>query len=107
MSIPYPGPFLFDHGVVSKWQSTAIGVYFCGRLAPDGKFYPLYVGRAIGEGGIRSRLLQHLLEDKWPDVTHFHFNVCTTEREAIDLEAMQIALIQPKYNVQGKRALWP
>lgn len=98
----YPGPYDYDHSVVSKWQSTDMGVYFCGYLTSSGKIFPLYIGRAVGEGGIRSRLLQHLLEDKWPNVTHFCFSVCSTEREAINYEAQQIALLQPKLNIQGK-----
>lgn len=102
MSTPYPGPYAYDDDVVSKWQSSAIGVYFCGYLTSSGKILPLYIGRAIGEAGIRGRLLQHLLENKWRDVTHFCYNVCASEREAMDLEAQQIALHRPKYNIQGK-----
>ena len=60
------------------------------------------VGRGVGDGGIRGRLLNHLRNDYWPDVTHFGYCVCSTAKEAEDFEASEIKRLQPKYNTQGK-----
>ncbi len=98
----FQGPYSFDENTVGKWNSEVIGVYYCGAKTTDGKLTVYYVGRAVGDGGIRDRLLQHLAEKKWYDVTHFGYEVCGTEQEAINHEASEIFEIKPKYNVQGK-----
>lgn len=100
MGIHYKGPYSYNNKTVADWESSPIGVYYCGTPHPTGDVSPLYVGRAIGDGGIRTRLLQHLAEDKWPDVTHFSYTTCDSSKEAIDLEAAEITRIQPKYNKQ-------
>jgi excinuclease UvrABC nuclease subunit len=62
----------------------------------------LYVGRAVGKEGIRGRLLQHLQEDYWPNVSHFGYCLCNTTKEAEEHEANEIKRLQPKHNKQGK-----
>jgi len=99
---PYKGPYSFDKFTVSNWNSTAIGVYFCGSLTQQGMLVCHYVGQAVGEGGLRGRLLRHLSENKWPSVTHFGYIACETVWEASTLEAQEIARLQPHYNTQGK-----
>ena len=98
----YQGPYLFDKGVLTKWPNQSIGVYYCGYLRPDGSFITLYVGKACSEGGIRGRLLQHVTELKWPDVTHFGYKICDFEGETCAHETTEIVRLQPKYNKIGK-----
>lgn len=102
-----PGPFPYSLATVRGWQYAFIGVYYCGYTLPNGNFLPLYIGRAVADGGIRGRLLQHLNEDIWPGATHFRYATCTSADEAVTFEAQEIARCQPKYNKQGKRLLWP
>jgi len=102
MIYDYAGQYPYKDGVVRGWDSSAIGVYYCGYPLSNGLLATLYVGRAVGEGGIRNRLMQHLQEDFWSDVNHFGYRVCTTVKEAEDLEASEIKRLQPKYNKQGK-----
>jgi excinuclease UvrABC nuclease subunit len=98
---PFKASYAYDEEIVNNWESDAIGVYYCGAKTIDDKLRIYYVGRAIGDGGIRARLLQHLQESKWYDVTHFGYCVCDAANEAIDLEASEIALYSPKYNTIG------
>lgn len=103
----YEGEYSFNKATVEGWNSTAIGVYYVGSRAANGSFASiLYVGKATGDGGIRTRLLQHLSENKWPDATIFGYKVCSTAAEAEAHEAAEIKRLQPKYNVVGK-AVWP
>jgi hypothetical protein len=95
-------PYRYEKKIIEDWNSKAIGVYYCGVLAPGGKLTLYYIGSAVGEDGIRGRLLDHLGEDKWHDVTHFGYHVCDTEKEALDHEASEIFKYKPKYNTQGK-----
>ncbi|TSC76475.1 MAG: hypothetical protein G01um101431_608 [Parcubacteria group bacterium Gr01-1014_31] len=98
----YQGPFLYNDEVISSWNSNAIGVYYCGYLNSREVLITLYVGKGAGEGGIRNRLLEHLRNEYWPDVTHFGYCVCDTKEDANNFEAVEIARLKPKYNVQGK-----
>lgn len=98
----YNGHYSYNEEVIGNWNSSAIGVYFCGYPQADESLGALYIGRAIGQDGIRGRLLQHLREDNWPEVTHFGYRICDTEQEAIKLEADEIERIKPSYNTQGK-----
>lgn len=100
MIYDYSGHFPYSHGVISEWNSNAIGVYYCGYPTTTG-FTALYIGRATSDSGIRGRLIDHLREDNWPGVTHFSYRQCSTEAETIRLEADEIARCQPKYNTQG------
>ena len=96
------GPFNYTNAGVSAHAPDDIGVYYCG--VPNSKDMNVYyVGRAAqGKSSIRSRLQDHLSENKWRDVTCFGYKTTTTEQEAIDLEAREIKRLQPKYNQVGK-----
>lgn len=98
----YKGNYPYNEKTIIAWDSNAIGVYYCGYPRTDGKLLVLYVGKATSDQGIRGRLLQHLEEDKWPDVSHFGYCVCSTSKEAEDFEASEIERCKPKYNTQGK-----
>ncbi|MCR4277386.1 MAG: hypothetical protein NUV87_04635 [Candidatus Roizmanbacteria bacterium] len=103
---PYKGHYQYNEKVISEWDSTAIGVYYCGYPLTNGNLSVLYVGKATSDTGVRGRLLQHLSEDKWPDVSHFGYCVCSTSKEAEDFEASEIERLKPKYNTQGKSYGW-
>lgn len=98
----YKGNYPYNEKVIGDWNSTAIGVYYCGRPVTNESLSVLYIGKATSIQGIRGRLLQHLGEDKWPDVSHFGYCVCSTSKEAEDFEASEIRRCKPKYNTQGK-----
>ena len=98
----FKGLYLFDNNIVNNLNSSVMGVYYCGVKTSEGKLTVYYVGRAIGDDGVCGRLLQHLSENKWHDVTHFGYEACDTMREAIDHEASEILKYKPKYNTQGK-----
>ena len=102
MIYAYKGPFSYNKEIISAWDSTAIGVYYCIRLYADGSWQVLYVGRATGKDGIRGRLLRHLNDGEWPDVNRFGYTICSTSEEAIAHEASEIKKIQPPYNDKGK-----
>jgi hypothetical protein len=102
MIYEYKGHFPYSENVIGDWNSSAIGIYYCGYPTGDGTLATLYVGRSVGQDGIRGRLLQHLRVDNWPRVTHFGFVICDTEQEVIDFEAIEIERIKPEYNTQGK-----
>jgi len=97
----FKGWYHYNYQTISSWNSQEMGVYYCGVQAPDGRFIAYYIGRAIGEGGIRGRLLQHLAENKWRDVTFFGYCICSSAKEAIDLEKTEIDRCKPKYNKHG------
>lgn len=98
---PYQGPYSYNQATLGAWNSNAIGVYYVGYVLQNGNLFAHYVGRAVGQGGIKNRLLQHLNEDKWLDVTHFGYSGCDTEQEAINFESSEILRLKPKYNAQG------
>ena len=97
----YKGPYQYSDKIVGDWDSNAIGIYYCGYPS-NNTLSVLYVGKGVGDAGIRGRLLDHLRDDYWPDATHFGFCVCGTVKEAEDFEASEIKRLQPKYNKQGK-----
>ena len=99
----YRGSYNYNKYTVPINAPEEIGVYYCGKLNSNNSLIPLYIGRAMGENvTIKSRLLDHLSKDYWPDVTHFGYVVCQTPREAEIFEASEINDFKPKYNVQGK-----
>lgn len=102
MIYQFKGPYLFDNDTISGWNSTAIGVYYCGTKNTDGKLTIYYIGKSVADGGMRGRLLQHLSERKWSDVTHFGYEQCDTVSETERHELAEIAKYKPKYNTQGK-----
>lgn len=97
----YQGDYSYNEDIVGNWNSTAIGVYYCGSLTTAG-LRPHYIGIGTGDAGIRGRLLDHLREDYWADVTHFGYHQCDTAEEAKGWEAQEILRYRPKYNKQGK-----
>lgn len=98
----YQGNYLYNQPTIDGWNSNRIGVYYCGSILPNGNLLPLYIGKGVGQDGIKGRLLQHLNQDVWPDVTHFGYSVCDTSKEAEDLESAEISRFKPKYNIHGK-----
>jgi len=103
MVYDYSGHYLFTALSIGANAPESMGVYYCGMKDNNGKLVPLYIGRAKGEGvTILGRVRNHRNDEKWPDVTHFGYRICTTKTEAEALEATGIKHFQPKYNVQGK-----
>ena len=102
MIYQFKGPYLFNVTTVTEWNSTAIGVYYCGAKIMDGKLSVYYIGKSVADEGMRGRLLQHLSDKKWPDVTHFGYEACDTVSETEKHELAEIAKYKPKYNTQGK-----
>ena len=98
---PYQGHYQYDEDIVSNWESSAIGVYYCGYLTEKG-LWPLYIGKGTSETGMRGRLLDHLGKEYWSDVTHFGYHLCDTVSEAEKWEIEEIVKYKPKYNIQGK-----
>ncbi|OGV92832.1 hypothetical protein A3B57_02260 [Microgenomates group bacterium RIFCSPLOWO2_01_FULL_47_10] len=95
----YQGNYFYNTGSVQAVAVDTWGIYYCGRLDPSGKLLPLYIGRACGEGvSVRSRLLDHLRQDQWSDVTHFGYRTGATSQEVVSFEATEIAEFNPKYN---------
>lgn len=101
MAQEYKGHYTFSKEVVQNWDNNQGGVYYCGVINANGNLTPYYIGKAFGDGGIRGRLLQHLSENKWRDVTHFGYCVCFSENESLMLEKKEITKFNPKYNTQG------
>lgn len=102
MIYQFEGPFSFEKGVIERWNSSAIGVYYCGAKNTKGTLDVYYIGKSTADGGIRGRLLQHISERKWADVTHFGYEQCDKVSETEKHEAAEIAKYKPKYNIQGK-----
>jgi len=99
----YQGPYTYNQKIVSDWDSTAIGVYYCGYVNNySGSLKPLYIGKGTGDGGMRVRLFDHLQNENWSDATHFGYCVCDTVKEAEDFEVAEINRCAPKYNQVGK-----
>jgi len=98
----YQGHFQYNNGIISNWDSSVIGVYYCGYLDADNKLCILYIGKGVGDNGIRGRLLDHLREDHWPDVTHFGYHICSSADKAENWEAEEIQKYKPQYNKIGK-----
>ena len=98
----YYGQYQYTDAVVRGWNSDAIGIYYCGQLDPQNPnlLIPHYIGRAVGAGGIRGRLLEHMRDDYWPGVTHFGYQLCASVRDAELIEEAEIKRCQPRHNVQ-------
>ena len=96
----YQGHYFFNESSIINNAPQNIGVYYCGVLENNGNLGVFYVGRAKGENvTIRSRLLEHFNNDKWYDVTHFGFCLCSSEEEIENFEKLEIARLNtPKYN---------
>lgn len=102
MISPFKSHYSYAADTIEGWDSTAIGVYYCGFINASGQLVPLYIGKGTGEGGMRSRLLDHLRDHYWPEVTHFGFHFCDYAHEADVHEANEILRYKPRYNKIGK-----
>lgn len=102
MIYKYQGPYNYTSAIVTAWESSSIGVYLCGYKTANNGLKVLYIGKGTGEDGMRGRLLDHLREDHWPDVTHFGIQLCDSAAEAEELEGKLIEYHKPKYNTLGK-----
>jgi len=99
----YQGHFSYNQLGILISAPQAQGVYYCGSLNNQNQLVPAYIGRAKGNGvTINSRLADHLRENKWVGVTHFGYVTCTTDQEAVAIEASEIAKWKPAYNIVGK-----
>ncbi|OGM01891.1 hypothetical protein A2115_00375 [Candidatus Woesebacteria bacterium GWA1_41_8] len=96
----YNGHYSYDKPFIMTNAPDEIGIYYLGLLNGDGSLGVLYVGRAKGEDvSIKSRLLNHLNNNEWPDVTHFGFCICDSEGEATAHEVSETKRLNyPKYN---------
>jgi hypothetical protein len=100
---PFKGPYTYSEKVVGDWDSDSIGVYYIGTKTPENQLRIFYIGKAVGNGGIRGRLLEHLSEAKWSDATHFGFHIFGND-EIAKVEAFEkeeINKYKPKYNIVG------
>jgi excinuclease UvrABC nuclease subunit len=95
---PYRGSYYFTEQSINTNAPSSIGVYYCGYILQRGGLKPLYIGRS---NNIEERLLNHLANQGWQDVTHFGYHECDTEQDAMDFEASEITKYKPKYNDQG------
>lgn len=102
MIYSYNGNYSYNEETVGNWNSSAIGVYYCGIILANGNLRPLYIGSGTGDNGIKGRLLDHLRENYWSNVTHFGYQVCDTTDEARKFETEEIDRYKPKYNKVGK-----
>lgn len=103
MVYQYKGHFPYNDETVRGWTSSAIGIYYCGYLNSTGHLVPIYIGKGTGTGGMRERLLCHLRDDLWPEVTHFGYSLCDFPNEADTYEIGEIQKHQPARNVLGRR----
>ena len=99
----YQGHYSYNSISALLSAPNSKGIYYCGFVNQQGLLVPMYVGRARGDGvTIRSRLLDHLRNDKWLGVTHFGFTVYSTELFIDAIEGIEISRFQPIYNTQGR-----
>ena len=103
MKETFKGLYPYSKKIVEEWNSTAIGVYYIGIKTADNQLTVYYIGKAVGEGGIRARLLEHLAEAKWNDATHFGFHIFEKNdiSEIEEFEKEEINIYKPKYNIIG------
>jgi len=99
----FKGPYTYNEKIVEDWDSNVTGVYYIGVKTPDNQLRIFYIGKAVGIGGIRKRLLEHLAERKWSDATHFGFHASGNSNvsEVEEFEKEEIKKYKPKYNTQG------
>jgi excinuclease UvrABC nuclease subunit len=95
----YKGNYPYTQDSIPNNAPTQIGVYYCGHPNAANVLLTDYVGSSKD---IRTRLLQHLNGDRWSDVTHFGFKLCSSQQEATNFEADEIKRLNPKYNKTGK-----
>ena len=98
----YKGHYPYKEEHITLNAPASIGVYYCGAVLSNGNLLPHYVGKGAGERGVWGRLLDHIRQERWYDITHFGFIECDSEQEALNLEGVEIKRFQPKYNIQRK-----
>lgn len=95
----YNGHYNYDKLFVEINTPDRTGIYYMGELNPNGSLGVMYVGRALGQNvTIKSRLLEHINNNEWPDVTHFGYLVCDNQTEIDNFEKIEIVKFHPKYN---------
>lgn len=99
----YQGHFSYTKESISNNAPDSKGVYYMGSLNTNGKLGVSYVGKSSVGADMRGRLLSHLNNGEWDDVTHFGYKTCSTIEEADKLEAEEIARLKPKHNQIGKQ----
>lgn len=102
----FKGPYTYSKQVISDWNNNQGGVYFLGVQTSEQKMTVYYVGKAFGTEGIRGRLLQHINDNEWPDITHFGYETCSTEQEALDYEKSEIKRLNPRHNIQHTQKIY-
>ena len=55
MIYSYKGNYAYSDRVIRNWDSTDIGIYYCGYVNTDDKLIILYIGKGTGDDGIRGR----------------------------------------------------
>lgn len=93
------GPFIWGKASINANVDDSIGVYYCCHYNQNQELIALYVGSSEE---MKTRLMTHLSQVKWPDVTHFGFSRCSTIAEALIFESSEISRLKPKYNRIGK-----
>ena len=94
----YNGNFEYNRNSIQESAPSATGVYFCVHFEQQ-LVIADYIGKATGVGvSIKSRLLDHINSQHWPEVTHFGYILCTLPSEADRLEVSEIVRCGPKYN---------
>ena len=93
----YQGPWAYNQASISTNAPDVKGVYYCGYISPKNTLATLYVGKSE-EDSIKNRLLNHLNQDNWTDVTHFGFKTGETNQEISNFEQQEIVRLNPKYN---------
>lgn len=92
--------FNFNSYGIAVNAPSAIGVYYLGSADYTGALAIYYIGKSID---VKSRLIEHIEENKWSDATHFGYCICSTDQEAKQLESSEINYYKPKYNIQDVR----
>ena len=96
----YESPCFFDKSAIKNLSSLVKGVYYLGYLNTQQELIPLYIGKATGAEGIKGRLLDHIENNQFNDITHFEYIETDNEKEALIIEEIEIKKHNPKYNNQ-------
>ena len=99
MAGQYQGNYVYEENSVQIYAPVSWGVYYCVHIEQGSRVVADYIGKASGQGvTIKSRLLNHLSGDNWPEVSHFGYILCSSAEEAQRLEIEEINRCNPKYN---------
>lgn len=94
---PFKGLYPFTRSVLENWSSSENGVYYIGVKGSNENLIPYYIGKGCGDGGMRSRLIEHL--GRWKDVTYFGYHGGTLISEIETFEISEIKKFTPRYNI--------